>query len=69
MSTMELQVRGMTCGGCEASVRNAVGRLAGVSTVEADHESGRVLVRYDAAVAIDDVCGAITAAGFEVVAR
>ena len=50
MSEQELVVGvgGMTCGHCEASVRDALSRLTGVTAVEADREAAGV--RRDARV-------------------
>lgn len=42
-----LQVRGMTCTGCEQRLGKALGRLDGVREVTADHTSGRVALRID----------------------
>jgi len=47
--TQTLRVTGMTCGGCENAVKRAVGKLPGVSEVDASHEDQRVTVSYDAA--------------------
>ncbi|KAB2965987.1 MAG: heavy-metal-associated domain-containing protein [Thermoanaerobaculia bacterium] len=42
------KVEGMTCGGCEASVKITVKRLDGVQAVEASHAEKRATVTYDA---------------------
>ncbi len=42
-----LKVGGMTCGGCETSVQNALKRLDGVIVADADSERGEVKVRFD----------------------
>lgn len=62
-----IQVDGMTCGGCEQSVQNAVGRLDGVERVQADHTTGRVEVTLDP-TAVDDTTlrYRITEAGYTV---
>lgn len=44
METLELDVEGMSCTGCEQTVTNAVKQIEGVHRVEADHESGSVEV-------------------------
>lgn len=38
------QVEGMTCGHCEASVREEIGEISGVTDVTASHETGAVTV-------------------------
>jgi copper chaperone CopZ len=46
--TSVFRVEGMTCGGCEASVKMTVKRLDGVREVEASHTEKRATVTYDA---------------------
>lgn len=45
--TMMLQVRGMSCAGCEQRIKLALRRLDGVVQATADHTSGQVRVRFD----------------------
>lgn len=59
MSTIELNVQGMSCGSCVKHVTEALQELAGVDGVEVDLQSGRVRVagNPDSAVllaALDD---------------
>jgi len=58
------KVPGMTCGGCAASVRKALGKVAGVEEVEIDLTSKDV--RVTGAARAEDVRTAITNAGFDV---
>ena len=44
-----LQVAGMDCGACERRLQAVLGRLDGVGQVDADHATGQVRVRFDAA--------------------
>ncbi len=44
MITTNYRVTGMTCGHCEASVREEVGAVAGVDTVEASASAGTLTV-------------------------
>lgn len=39
-----IQVTGMSCGGCESAVENALSSVDGVENVEADHETDSVLI-------------------------
>jgi copper chaperone len=67
MEQLNLQVTGMTCGGCENAVRRAVSRLEGVSNVTASHLEKLVTVAYDAArVDRARIAHAITEAGYTV---
>lgn len=44
MSTIELSVRGMSCGSCVKHITEALSPLAGVTAVHVDLETGRVSV-------------------------
>lgn len=57
----------MTCGGCEARIRDAVAALPGVDAVVAEHIGDEVEVRFDpAAVGLDQIRAAIAGEGFVV---
>jgi copper chaperone CopZ len=65
-----LRVTGMTCGGCENAVKRAVGKLAGVESVDASHAEQRVTVTFDAAlVSLGAVKTKIEGLGYKVVAQ
>lgn len=68
MSTKTFTVEGMTCGHCELSVREEVEELVGVASVEADRNTGRLMVRGEG---IDDAAiqKAVEAAGYKLAAR
>jgi copper chaperone CopZ len=62
-----LNVTGMTCSGCENSVKRALGRLDGVTEVTASHVDQKVVVTIDAArVGEAQVRERIAACGFTV---
>ncbi|WP_164669299.1 copper chaperone CopZ [Virgibacillus doumboii] len=64
-----LDVRGMTCGHCESSVKGALQGLEGVQTVEVDLGSGKVDVTYDdTKVTIAAMREAVEDQGYDVVA-
>lgn len=69
MEKIDIKVSGMTCGGCERSVQNALTSCQGVVAAKADRNAGLVSVEFDPAViqrtAIEK---AIAAAGFKVAA-
>lgn len=63
----ELKVQGMTCGGCERSVQNALTSHAGVVAAKADRTAGTVVVEFDPErINEAAIAKAITAAGFSV---
>lgn len=47
MVTEKIIVTGMVCGGCETSIEEGVGQLAGVESVKADYPSNTVIVSFD----------------------
>ena len=46
MEEITLKVTGMHCPKCDARVEKAVGAIAGVESVRADHESDSVTIAY-----------------------
>ena len=66
MPTIEFEVSGMTCGHCEMSVREEVGRVPGVSGIEVSAQTGRLAVT-GADIDVDDVVSAVSEAGYAAV--
>jgi copper chaperone len=66
MTERTLTVSGMSCGGCEQNVEDALAALDGVSGVEADHEGDAVELVTEGGVADDDIRAAVEDAGYEV---
>jgi copper chaperone CopZ len=62
MSTT-LTVTGMSCGGCEQSVEDALEGVDGVESAEADRESETATVDGDAAS--DELVAAVEDAGYD----
>jgi len=67
-STLVFSVPGMTCGHCKQAVTTEVGKIAGVSSVDGDLDTKKVVVRSDVELSWDAVVGAVDEAGFEAVA-
>ena len=64
---LTLDVRGMTCGGCENAVKRAVSMLAGVSNVTASHSQNKVTVTFDPSKTDrQTIARAIETAGYQV---
>ena len=63
--TRRFTVEGMSCGGCERSLSQAVSRLPGVSSVEASHADRSATVIYDEQrVTPEAIAAAIRDAGY-----
>lgn len=66
--TIELNVKGMSCGHCEMAVNKALKALDGVSDASADHQSGKVTVEVEGAPpSREAMAEAVKKAGYEVV--
>ena len=57
-------VIGMTCGHCEASVREEISEIPGVETVEVSHESGQAVVTSTTPLDRAAVAAAVAEAGY-----
>jgi copper chaperone len=69
METTTLKIRGMTCGGCVASVQRVLRELDGVENADVSLADSTATVQYEPArVKPADLHAAIEDAGYEVVA-
>ena len=67
MQTENLNVTGMTCGGCASTVTKALKSVAGVGDVKVSVSTGEATVQYDErATSPDKLKSAITSAGYGV---
>jgi copper ion binding protein len=64
---MTYTVSGMTCGHCVSSVREEVGELDGVTSVEVELASGRLDVTAEQLLDTASVRAAVQEAGYEVI--
>ena len=69
MSTATYTVTGMTCGHCVSSVKEEVGALPSVTSVDVDLASGRVVVESTTPVDAAQVRTAVEEAGFALAAE
>ena len=65
MTTIAIDIKGMTCGGCVVAVRNVLSRQTGVANVRVDVGSAKVDVD-DLSSREDAIRASIAKAGFEV---
>ena len=66
MSETAITVSGMTCSHCVNAVREEIGNLRGVSGVQVDLATGRVVVTADPMPSDSDLRSAVDAAGYEI---
>ena len=67
-TTSTYTVQGMTCGHCVAAVTEELSKLDGVSHVDVDLSSGRVIVQSDGSLDDGDVAAAVDEAGYTLAA-
>lgn len=67
MATSQFRVTGMTCGHCEASVREEVGEIAGVVQVDVSAVTSRLVVTSNEPLDEAAVLAAVEEAGYEAV--
>ena len=65
--TAEYVVTGMSCGHCEASIREEVGKIAPVKRIDVSAATGRLVVTADEPVDDAAVLAAVDEAGYEAV--
>ncbi|MGV9584959.1 MULTISPECIES: heavy-metal-associated domain-containing protein [Nocardia] len=63
-ATTTVTVTGMTCGHCVSSVREEVGRIDGVTSVDVELASGLVTIGSSAPVERDAIAAAVDEAGY-----
>ena len=64
---VELTVKGMKCGGCENTIKEALNGKNGIISVDTSHADDQVIVEFDATVLEeDDILDLIENAGFSV---
>lgn len=70
METVTLNISGMACGGCAASVKAALEAENGVSSAEVSLENAEAVVTFDPASASGvTLCAAIARAGYHAEAK
>ena len=67
MRATEYRVVGMTCGHCEMSIREQVGRVPNVSAIEVSAQTGRLVVTGSGPVDDAAVIAAVDEAGYAAV--
>ena len=66
VKTVDFQVSGMTCSGCEVGVKTVVKKLDGIHKVLASYSDGKALVTYDPSkVKPEEIQAAIETLGYK----
>ena len=70
MVEANLNVEGMHCDDCEASIAKGVNELAGIDSISANHEDSTAFVRFDSnKTSMKDISKAIEGRGFVVASK
>ena len=65
--TANIDIEGMSCTGCENTIKDAVSKIAGVTEVSASHTEGLAVVKYDSTKTdFKAISDAITNVGYTV---
>ncbi|MEC5193036.1 MULTISPECIES: heavy-metal-associated domain-containing protein [unclassified Arthrobacter] len=64
MTTSEYQVTGMTCGHCETSIREEIGQIAGIQSIDVSAKTGKLVVTSQAELDDAAVLAAVREAGY-----
>ena len=67
MKEIKLKINGMMCGGCENRVKNALSEIDGAESVEADHNTGIVVINSKKDLDIAKIKEQIIDIGYEIV--
>lgn len=68
IQTVEFDVEGMTCAGCEESIKHAVNELDGIINVKPSYEKGNTIVEFDKSKTSKvDIEKAINSIGYKVI--
>jgi copper chaperone len=68
MTTTTFLVPGMTCGHCKGAVTDELSKINGVTSVDVDLDSKKVIIESEADVEWGVIVDAVDEAGFEAVA-
>jgi copper chaperone CopZ len=64
---LDIDVEGMTCTGCENTIKEGVSGIAGVVEVEAYHTDGKAFIKYDTSLtSVKEIAEMISSKGYKV---
>jgi len=68
IETVDYNVKGMTCAGCEVHIESEVNKLDGIIEVKANHEKGNTIVKYDKTkVSLNEIEAAVGKTGYKII--
>ena len=67
MKELKIKINGMVCGGCENRVKTALLEINGVEGVEANHNTGMVIIKSEKDLDIAQIEEKIIDLGYEII--
>lgn len=67
MKELRIKINGMVCEGCENRVKTALSEITGIESVDADHNTGIVIIKSEKDLEVDQIKEKITDLGFEII--
>lgn len=64
MDKIEIDITGMTCGHCAASITKELAAVPGTEVLEVNHQTGKAIVKGSASE--EDLTAAVDRAGYQV---
>ena len=67
MKELKIKINGMVCGGCENRVKIALSEISGVESVDANHNTGMVIIKSKEELDVEQIKERILDLGYEIV--
>lgn len=67
MKELKIKIEGMACGGCENRVKTALSEISGVESVDANHNTGMVIIKSKEELDVEQIKERILDLGYEIV--
>lgn len=67
MKELKIKIEGMVCGGCENRVKTALSEITGVESVDANHNTGMVIIKSEEELDVEQIKERILDLGYEIV--
>lgn len=67
MKELKIKIEGMVCGGCENRVKTALSEISGVESVDANHNTGMVIIKSKEELDVEQIKERILDLGYEII--
>lgn len=67
MKELKIKIEEMVCGGCENRVKTALSEISGVESVDANHNTGMVIIKSKEELDVEQIKERILDLGYEIV--